>query len=283
MRRPDDGTAPGEMTQSGGSPGPILEIADLSWRPEQEWILRGVSFTVFPGEFVSVIGPNGAGKSSLVKHLNRILPVRAGRIRLLGRPLTAYSYRELARLVSYVPQAKGYVPPYRVREFLLMSRHPHLPPFSAPGRRDEAIVDGILADLHMDRFAARHLDTLSGGERQKIYIAAAMVQMTDIVCLDEPTTFLDPAHCREIYTLLRELNRQRSKTIVMVTHDVNEALDISSRILGLKGGRLIFCGTPAELLQAGTLEALYDIPFQRFESAAGGPGRVAYLPGERRS
>ncbi len=166
-------------------------------------------------------------------------------MRLRGRPVADYSFRALARIQSYVPQAKGYIPPYRVAEFLLMNRFPYLQALGTPGPRDRAVVEDALAQVALTGFRDRFLDTLSGGERQKVFIAAAMVQETDMILLDEPTTFLDPLHALEIYELLGRLHAREGKTVVMVTHDVNAALAHSGPNAlpqGGAGGLLRFAG-----------------------------------------
>ncbi|HNT99759.1 MAG TPA: ABC transporter ATP-binding protein [Acidobacteriota bacterium] len=257
----------------------LLDVEGLGYAPEGKRVLAGVSFDVGEGEFVSVLGPNGAGKSTLLKHLNRLLPVREGAVRLRGRSVADYAFRTLARLQSYVPQAKGYIPPYRVAEFLLMNRFPYLQALGAPGPRDRAVVEDALAQVAMTEFRDRFLDTLSGGERQKVFIAAAVVQETDVILLDEPTTFLDPLHAQEIYQLLGRLHAPGGKTIVMVTHDVNAALALSSRLLCLKAGRAVFFGPPADFLAGRILDRLYDTPFRRYECPDDPAGPPAYLPG----
>lgn len=257
----------------------LLDVKGLGYAPDGKRVLAGVSFDVREGEFVSVLGPNGAGKSTLLKHLNRLLPVREGAVRLRGRPVADYSFRALARIQSYVPQAKGYIPPYRVAEFLLMNRFPYLQALGTPGPRDRAVVEGALAQVALTGFRDRFLDTLSGGERQKVFIAAAMVQETDMILLDEPTTFLDPLHALEIYELLGRLHAREGKTVVMVTHDVNAALAHSGRMLCLKAGRAVFFGSPADFLSGRALDTLYDTPFRRYECPDDPAGPPAYLPG----
>jgi len=259
-----------------------IHIENLGFRPDGTTVLENVSFFIERGEFLSILGPNGAGKSSLIKHINRILPIREGAVRLRGKPIDTVSFRALARLVAYVPQAKGYVPPYCVKDFLMMSRYPFLTPFGRSGVNDEELVQNILRKLGLSSFEDRYLDTLSGGERQKIYIAAAMVQETEAVILDEPTTFLDPLHGQEIFKLLKILNQTEGKTIVVVTHDVNAAIQLSHRIIGMKNGIILFNGSPRELVEGNVLETLFDVPFHRFDSTTPSGEHSVYLPREAR-
>ncbi|MBN2432948.1 MAG: ABC transporter ATP-binding protein [Acidobacteria bacterium] len=258
----------------------LLDVNHLFYRPAGQDVLTDVSFSVRPGEFLAILGPNGAGKTSLIRHIHRILPLQAGRIRLQGQSLDRISHRRLATIAAYVPQAKGYVPPYRVAEFLLMSRYPYQGPFRQTSSVDERLVKEALAVIGMAAFGERYLDTLSGGERQKIYIAAAMVQDTDMVVLDEPTTFLDPHHAREIFRLLRLLNREQRKTMLMVSHEINPALQLAHRVLCLKAGRVLFWGTPEQMLAENMLATLFAVPFGRYDlHGRGSPLRV-YLPVE---
>jgi iron complex transport system ATP-binding protein len=258
----------------------LLDVQHLGYRPAGRDVLTDVSFSVREGEFLAILGPNGAGKTSLIRHIHRILPLQSGAMFLRGQPLAEISHRRLATLAAYVPQAKGYVPPYRVNEFLLMSRYPYHGPFRQPVGEDIRRVEQALETIGMADFGERYLDTLSGGERQKIYIAAAMVQDTELVVLDEPTTFLDPHHARSIFRLLRLLNREQGKTLLMVTHDVNPALQLAHRVLCLRAGRVLFWGTPEKLLADDVLTMLFAVPFARFDlHGRGRPGRV-YLPVE---
>lgn len=266
------------LTERRNVPVPALEVEGLTFRPNGKAILDRVGFVVHPGEFVAIMGPNGAGKSTLLKHLNRILPVRQGHVRVAGRPVESYGYRALAREMAYVPQAKGFIPPYRVMEFLLLSRHPHLGLFASPGSAEEERALQALELVGMGEFSERTLDSLSGGERQKIYIAAAVVQETPMILLDEPATYLDPHHTLEIYALLRDLNRKAGKTVVMVTHEVNAALTLAHRVLCLRNGRVLFYGSPCSLLEGGRLDEVYGVPFHKFECISHPGQEWAYLP-----
>lgn len=258
---------------------PVFRVHQLGYRPGGKEVLAGLSFTVESGEFLAIIGPNGAGKSTLLRHLNGILPVRTGRVELDGKPLGQYSNKAAARRMTYVPQAQGWIPPYPVLEFLLLARYPHLDPFQAPGREDRQRVREILRQFRMLDFEDRQLETLSGGERQKIYLAGAMVQESPVILLDEPTSFLDPHHCREIHSLLRHLHRQQRRTILMVTHDVNAALELATRVLGLRAGRLDF-DLPAAGTTARQLDQLYGVTFHQYGCLTGQSSRAVFLPVE---
>jgi iron complex transport system ATP-binding protein len=142
-----------------------------------------------------------------------------------------------------------------------MGRYPYLSPFSSTDKEGRRAAEEALRVTGTAEFAGRRLDTLSGGERQKVYIAAALAQGSDILLLDEPTTFLDYRHQAEIRDLLSRVNRQSSVTIVCVTHDLNRAVLDSDRIVALAGGRVLFAGRPDEIMQSDVLETLFHTPF----------------------
>jgi len=235
----------------------VIRVRDFSFRLGRKEILREVSFDVCGGEYLAIVGPNGAGKTTLVKCLDRILVGGSGQIEICGRPLVRYHQKELARLISYVPQADGRVFPFTVEQFVLMGRYPYLNPFSAVSRADRQAVRRAMELTGTSEFADRRLDTLSGGERQKVYIAAAVAQQTRILLLDEPTTFLDYRHQGEIRGLLSRINRTSGVTIVAVTHDVNHAVLQSDRVLALRDGRVAFCGLPEEIMKQDVLRQIY--------------------------
>ncbi len=261
---------------------PVIDVRNFSFRLGKKLILREVSFSVRKGEYLAIIGPNGAGKTTLLKCIDRILPGGSGEIEVCGRPLRSYRQRELARLMGYVPQADGRVFPFTVEQFVMMGRYPYLSPFSAVSREDAQAVGEALELTGTAEFADRLLDTLSGGERQKVYIAAAMAQGADVLLLDEPTTFLDYRHRAEIEALLARANRCSGVTIVAVTHDVNHAALHSDRIVALREGSVTFCGSPGEVMKLDVLERIYGTSFLLAEHPrAGVPIIVPSLPAER--
>ena len=238
----------------------VIEIHHFSFGLEKKEILRDVSFRVHQGEYLSIVGPNGAGKTTLLKCLDRIYTGGTGEIRVFGRPLESYRQKDLARRISYVPQADGRVFPFTVAQFVLMGRYPYLSPFSSITKEDRQAVAEALERTGTREFADRLLNTLSGGERQKAYIAAALAQGADVLLLDEPTTFLDYRHQAEVRDLLARVNAS-GVTIVTVTHDVNRAVLESHRIVALRGGSVVFCGRPVDVMHPEVLRQIYDTPF----------------------
>jgi iron complex transport system ATP-binding protein len=235
----------------------VIDIQHFSFRLDKKEILRDVTFAVREGEYLSIVGPNGAGKTTLLKCIDRILSGGTGRIEVCGRPLEAFTQKELARIIGYVPQADGRSLPFSVEQFVLMGRYPYFNPFSAVRSEDRRAVAEALEMTGTTEFAARALTTLSGGERQKVFIAAALAQGPKVLLLDEPTTFLDYRHQAEVRGLLARVNQTAGTTIVSVTHDVNSAALESDRIVALVEGRVGFCGPPGELMHEETLRQVY--------------------------
>ena len=225
-------------------------------------ILRDISLSLHPGEYLSIIGPNGAGKSSLIKCLAGLYTHWSGKLHLCGRPFADYSSRERARRVSYVPQAEGRSAPLSVQDFVAMGRYPHLSAFSSLSSADYAAIRSALQQAGLESLRERRLETLSGGERQMAFIAAALAQEAQILLLDEPSTFLDYYHQSQVARLLRSASRDGA-TLLAVHHDINTAVAASHRIVALKKGAIVFNGTPEEIVQPGVLESLYEISFRR--------------------
>jgi iron complex transport system ATP-binding protein len=239
----------------------IIDISRFSFSIGGKDILRDVSFGVAEGDYISIVGPNGAGKTTLLRCISRIHKGGRGDIRIAGRPLHRYSQRELALQVSYVPQADGRNSPFTVYEFVMMGRYAYLSPFSSFSTADRDAVRDALAITGISDFEDRYLRTLSGGERQKIFIAAALAQQAKVLLLDEPTTFLDPKHEAEIYGLLARVNRERRATIISVTHDINSAVLTSRTVMALKEGTVAFCGPAEEFMKNDILERVYEKSF----------------------
>lgn len=239
----------------------IIEVNGYSFSLGGKEILRDISFAVRKGEYVSIVGPNGAGKTTLLKCISRIHRGGHGKIAVAGRSIDKYSQKELALEISYVPQAEGRNAPFTVYEIVMMGRYPYLSPFSPPSASDIAAVREALSVTGTTPFSDRLLGTLSGGERQKVYIAAALAQEASVLLLDEPTTFLDPKHESDIYRLLAEINRVRGVTIVSVTHDINNAVLTSRQILALKRGSVAFWGPAEDFMDREILGKVYDKSF----------------------
>jgi iron complex transport system ATP-binding protein len=240
---------------------PIIEISDYSYSIKNSEILRSISLIIDEGEYFSIIGPNGAGKTTLLKCLMRILYGGTGLIRVRGKSIDQYRQRELARIISYIPQGDGKIIPFTVEEFVMMGRYPYLSPFTSFRSEDRTAVQDALEITGTTGLKTRYMATLSGGERQTVAIAAALVQGAPIMLLDEPTTFLDPKHEAEILSIISKINRERGITIISVTHDINNAALYSDRVGILKNGRFVFTGVPSGMMNNDILYSVYDKSF----------------------
>ncbi|HEY4760828.1 MAG TPA: ABC transporter ATP-binding protein [Thermoguttaceae bacterium] len=235
----------------------VLEAKNFSFSLGGKEILRNVSFAIHRGEYVSIVGPNGAGKTTLLRCFDRLLSGGSGELEICGRPSSRFRQRELAKLMAYVPQADSRMIPFTVEQFLLMCRYPYLSPFSLVSKSDRRIVYQAMMRTSTTEFAKRTVSTLSGGERQKVYIAAALAQGAEIWLLDEPTTFLDYSRQNEILALLSMANKNLEVTILAVTHDLNHAVLETGRVLGLKDGEVVFNGEPVEIMNPDVLQRIY--------------------------
>jgi iron complex transport system ATP-binding protein len=241
----------------------ILSCENYGFSFANYLVLKGVSFALEKGAYLSVIGPNGAGKSTLLKSFLRLHDGgrSEGEMCVHGRPPASYSQRELARLLAYVPQAGGRVPPFTVMELLFLSRYPHAAHGVSITETDREHVAKALELTGIRDLAARPLRALSGGERQKAYLAAALAQGTETLLLDEPTSFLDPKHASEVNALLKHLNQKHRFTVLTVTHDVSHPPDVGGFALVLRRGEQIFFGPAEKLSGGGIFETAFDHDF----------------------
>ncbi len=260
---------------------PALAINSLSLSIRGKPILRGVSANVGAGEVWSIIGPNGAGKSTLLKCLMRIHGGWTGKVLLRGRDLAVFSQRELARQVAYVPQAGGNQAfPFTVREYVRLGRYAWSGFFGSPHPEDATRVENAIERTDIGGLAQRTLDTLSGGERQKVFLAAALAQGSGLLLLDEPAAFLDYRHQAEVAALIRRLNQDCGVTIVSVTHDVNAALQAGGQVLALRDGEAVWNGRADDLADANVLQSIFETDFRFLEDPSTGL-RLVVPQGER--
>lgn len=244
----------------------LLEIEGLSLELGGSGILEDISFSLEKGKYLGIIGPNGAGKSSLLKCIGRLHKNFTGSVALEGAPISSMSERMLARRIAWVHQTGSDSLPFTVREFALMSRYPWQKAIGGETVEDKNIIDRALETAAVADIADRQLNSLSGGERQKALIAAALAQSTDILFLDEPTSFLDYRHQVETLELIERVNREQGMTVLLVTHDINLALHGADEILAIKKGRMVWKGQSLDLLKEGLLQEIFDTGFKSFMS-----------------
>ena len=244
---------------SGASGPPILRVAGISAGYGEKAVVRSVEFTLRAGECVALLGPNGSGKTTLLRAISGVLAPQAGNIELLGRPLTALKPRERARMVAVVPQ-RGQLPQgLTARQMVLLGRFAHLGWMGAYRREDYAAADSALDETGAAPLAHRRLTELSGGELQRVLLARALAQQSPLLLLDELAAGLDWARMVELFDLL-ERRRAAGACVLMAVHDCNLAALYATRLMGLKGGNLVFDGPVAKVFTEENLGALYNIP-----------------------
>jgi iron complex transport system ATP-binding protein len=242
----------------------MLEVADVSFvyssrRAAAQRVLDGVSLQVHRGAVVGLLGPNGSGKTTLLKIIAGVLKAPSGRVLIDGQAIEQLTRRDLARRLAVVPQETQTTFDFTVIDMVLMGRYPHLGAFQLEGASDQAIARDALAATGTAALEARPFATLSGGEKQRVVIASALAQASDMLLLDEPTAALDLGYQFEITALLRRLNTERGTTMIVSTHDLNLAAALCERVVLLKQGRVIAQGTTEETLTAANIRLLYDI------------------------
>ncbi len=240
----------------------ILEAVEISTGYLNKQISDNLSVKIPEGKITSLIGPNGSGKSTLLKSFTRILPVKKGEILVAGSDIAAYAPKELARKISLLAQSSEHPLGMSVEEVVSYGRYPYQKLFSGMNEEDFTAIDWALKVTHLSELRERDLASLSGGQAQRVWIAMALAQETDILILDEPTTYLDPAHQLEILQLLVEINRVKHTTILMSIHDINHASRFSDYLIGMKEGNLIVEGTPEEVITNTWMREIFEIDAQ---------------------
>jgi iron complex transport system ATP-binding protein len=243
--------------------------------------LADADLTLAAGELVAVVGPNGGGKTTLVRALLNLAPLARGSVSLDGRPIQGWRRGELARIVALVPQREDTPFSWRVEELVGFGRYARRGPLEAMGPDDTAAVDRALVRCDVAELRERRIETLSGGEWQRVRIARALAQEPRLLVLDEPTASLDLGHEMELFELVRRLVADGLAALV-VTHDLNLAARYADRMLLLDGGRIAASGPPAAVMQAELLSRVFRWPVAVMPLAGGPPQVLALRPGQDR-
>lgn len=222
-------------------------------------IVKNLSIHIPDNKITTIIGSNGCGKSTLLKAITRIIAQQAGTVLLDGEDIAKQHTKELARKMAILPQSPDSVGGLTVGELVSYGRFPYQKGFGRLTKRDFEVIDWALEATGTMDFKFRPVDALSGGQRQRVWIAMALAQETDIIFLDEPTTYLDMAHQLEVLELLQELNQNEGRTIVMVLHDLNQAARFADHLIALKAGEIVKAGTCEEVIQREVLREVFQI------------------------
>ncbi|SDH58012.1 ABC transporter ATP-binding protein [Microbacterium pygmaeum] len=222
-------------------------------------VIEALDLAVPPGRITAIVGPNACGKSTLLRSMSRLLAPRGGQVLLDGAQVHKMPAKELARTLGLLPQSPIAPEGITVADLVGRGRQPHQGIFSRWTREDDIAVAEALDTTDTATLADRAVDELSGGQRQRVWIAMALAQHTDLLLLDEPTTFLDVSHQIEVLDLLTDLNRSRGTTIVMVLHDLNLAARYADHLIALEGGHVHAAGPPASVLTEACVLAVFGI------------------------
>lgn len=222
-------------------------------------IVKDLNLDIPKGKITTIIGSNGCGKSTILKTIARIIQAKSGDIFVNNINIKEQSPKELAKVMAVLPQSPQAPSGLTVEELISYGRFPHQKGFGKMKKEDEDIVTWALKSTGIEEFRERPMEALSGGQRQRAWIAMALAQQTEILILDEPTTYLDLAHQLEILKLLEELNRKQGTTIVMVIHELNNAARFADHMIGVKKGKVVCQGTAHEVMTKENLKELFNI------------------------
>lgn len=246
-------------------------------------IVDGLDLDVVAGTITAVIGPNGCGKSTLLRALGRLLKPTAGQVVLDGKRIDRVPTREVAKVLGLLPQAPSAPEGLTVADLVARGRHPHQAWYRQWSADDEDTVAQALDWTGIADLAERPVDQLSGGQRQRAWISMALAQGTDLLLLDEPTTFLDLAHQVDVLELVRRLHSEAGRTVVMVLHDLNLAARYADRLVAMRDGRIVAAGEPAEVITEELLEAVFGLSARVIQDPVAGTPLVVPIGGYLRS
>ncbi|MBB6673287.1 ABC transporter ATP-binding protein [Cohnella nanjingensis] len=236
-----------------------LEAKQLTLSYGGTSIFKELSLTIPSGETTVLIGSNGCGKSTLLRAMARLLKPQTGSVVLSGEDIAKLTTKEVAKRMAILPQGPTAPEGLTVLQLVKQGRYPYQSWLQQWSAEDEASVKAALAATGMDELAERSVDSLSGGQRQRAWIAMTLAQQTDVILLDEPTTYLDLTHQIEVLDLLYELNAREQRTIVMVLHDINLACRYADHIVAVKDGAVYAQGNPSEMVDARLIEAVFGL------------------------
>ncbi|MFQ6792616.1 MAG: ABC transporter ATP-binding protein [Thomasclavelia sp.] len=239
-----------------------MEVKQIKFSYQNKPLIDNLSISFKQNKITSIIGPNGSGKSTLLMLLSRIYKISAGDIYLDGKNIWDYKIKEFAKMVAVVHQKNQIYGDLNVKTIVGYGRLPYLNYHQNLSEEDYQIIDWALKITNLKKYQDHQIANLSGGQQQRVWIAMALAQKTPILLLDEPTTYLDVKYQIEILNLIKQINNDYQMTIIMVHHDINQAINYSDEIVAMKNGAILFQGKPQEVISSSSLQKLYDYDLQ---------------------
>ncbi len=237
----------------------VLNAKDLTLQYDQRRVVEGLTTEIPEGKVTMIVGANACGKSTLLRGLSRLLKPSGGTVTLDGKDIHSRPAKELARILGLLPQHPTAPDGILVRDLVGRGRYPHQGFFRSWSAVDDAAVQRALEATETLELAERNVDELSGGQRQRVWIAMALAQETEVLLLDEPTTYLDLAHQVEVLDLVTDLNRQRGTTVAIVLHDLNLAARYADHVIAMKGGRIVAEGTSTAVVTEDLVRDVFGL------------------------
>lgn len=235
----------------------MIQVENLSFSYGNKEILNNLSLTIKKGEITTILGKNGCGKSTLLNLLSKHLTYKKGSIQMDGKEIKDISFRQFSKIAALVSQHNTAPDSITVKELVEYGRIPHQ--HTKEAKNDSLYVNQALEECNLMELAHTPVSALSGGQMQRVWIAMAMAQNTEVLFLDEPTTYLDLKHQVELLRLIKRWKETRGLTVVMILHDINQALHFSNQIIALKGGSLYFAGKPEKFLEQKHIREVYGM------------------------
>lgn len=236
-----------------------INVKNLSVAYENNTIIEDMNLSIPKGEISIIIGANGCGKSTLLKTIARINKPKNGEIFINNKNIKKTKEKDIAKEVAFLPQGPICQSGLTVRELVAYGRFPHQKMIGGLNSHDKEVIDWVIEETGLVEFADREVESLSGGQRQRAWIAMILAQETDIIMLDEPTTYLDMSYQLEVLEVLQKLNKEKGITVVIVLHELNNACRFADNIIGLKEGKIICEGRPIEVIDKEALRKIYGI------------------------
>lgn len=235
-----------------------MEIKHLFFAYGKNLVIKDLNLEIKKNKITTLLGANGCGKSTLFKLLTKVEKPKMGQITLDGKNIKNIDRREFAKKVAIVRQKNQIAGDIKVEELVAYGRNPYIGFMQRPGEKDKEKIKEAIEVCGLKKIRREKVNALSGGQVQRVWIAMAIAQDSEILLLDEPTTYLDIKYQLEILKLIRDLNKNLNKTIVMVLHDINQSIKYSDEVVGMYQGQILFKGSPKEVLKEENISKIYD-------------------------